>query len=219
MKMLDFVYNRYSARKPVMVAEYGATNFSALEGVPQSEFASSRITMFYRALPRLYPRVKCINYFNTNNLDLSHRRNNNYAVTQDRKVLAAYRAAIQADYFLTAPYDSSSGLMGSAATIPIEKVDQPPVVMPAQLPTMPFPLKGSERLRGKIILSAWCKWQEGGVTLRYAIDGTTIAGCVSVNADVSLDANAIAPGAHVIVVVAQKGKKVLASRRIRVQVE
>ncbi len=99
--MLNFVYRKYSARKPIMICEYGTTHFSAVENKPVVEYARRNIRQLYGALPERYPRVKCINYFNTNNLLLKHARNNNYSLTGDPHVLATYRQAISSDYYLS----------------------------------------------------------------------------------------------------------------------
>ncbi|MDK3156266.1 glycosyl hydrolase [Kamptonema cortianum] len=99
ISMLEYVYDLYSAKKPIMVGEYGATHFSALEGKPTVDFATRALMGMYEALPRAYPRVKCINYFSGNNLVLDHRKNNNYALTQHPRMLDTYRNIISAPYF------------------------------------------------------------------------------------------------------------------------
>lgn len=105
---LQYIYQNYSAKKPIMICEYGTTHFSALENKNFAAFAINNIETLYRDLKRKYPRVKGINYFNTNNLRLEHRQNNNYSVTHDMEVLAAYRNAIKDPHFLSNPPD---GLM------------------------------------------------------------------------------------------------------------
>lgn len=102
---LSYIYERYSARKPIMICEYATTHFSALEQKNLSAFAIHNIRSLYSDLQTMFPRVKAINYFNTNNLELEHRQNNNYSVTHDLEVLQAYREAIKPDYFLSSPPD------------------------------------------------------------------------------------------------------------------
>jgi hypothetical protein len=99
--MLDQIYNTYSRRKPIMICEYGVTNFSALENRSVADYAVQSITELYTALRTRYPRVKCINYFNANALTIAHRRNNDYTVTSNPRVLQAYRKAISDPYFLS----------------------------------------------------------------------------------------------------------------------
>ncbi len=101
--LLSYVYRTYSARKPIMIGEYATTHFSALENRYVISFATENIQRLYRLLPIRFPRVKAIHYFNSNNLQLAHRVNNDYRVTSDPKVLAAYQSAISGPYFLSQP--------------------------------------------------------------------------------------------------------------------
>lgn len=98
--MLKPIYDRYSSRKPIMICEYATTHYSALEQNPAIDFAVSNIDRLYTSLKDNFRRVKAINYFNTNNLRLEHRQNNNYSVTNEEEVLRAYREAILSSYFL-----------------------------------------------------------------------------------------------------------------------
>lgn len=102
-EMLDYIYTRYAERKPIMICEYAATHFSAVENKNVAHFAERNIAAMYGALAKRYPRVKAINYFNTNALALAHRQNNNYTVTGDERVLLAYRKAIAGPHFLGPP--------------------------------------------------------------------------------------------------------------------
>jgi hypothetical protein len=116
--LLDYVYKRYSDRKPIMIGEYGATHRSTTMRRPWPEYAVTRIRELYAALPKRYPRVKCINYFSGNNIEqVEDRAYNDYSVTNDSQVLAAYKQAISSSYFLTGPL----GDVGQAATVPTRK--------------------------------------------------------------------------------------------------
>jgi len=104
-EMLDYVYQTYSASKPIMIGEYGTTHFSAVEDNFAVDFAVSNITNLYTDLQKKFPRVKAINYFNTNNLKLQHRLNNDYRVNSDPTVLEAYREAVASGYFIKSTED------------------------------------------------------------------------------------------------------------------
>ena len=156
VEMLDYVYDTYSARKPVMIAEYGATHFSSLEGVSQTEFARGCILGLYRALPRVYPRVKAIFYFNVNNLELSHRQNNNYAVTQNEEVLKAYQEVVAEPYFLSLLPEEEEG-----------KGDAQPVPAAGE---WPMPMRPNERMSGTVHLSAWARTHLEGYTIRFLVN-------------------------------------------------
>lgn len=121
--LLDPLYKAYSKRKPIMICEYATTHYSALENKPVVEFAVENIRNLYGSLDSKYPRVKAVNYFNSNNLLIQHRQNNDYTITSDPKVLEAYRNAIAGEHFLSAiegqaarsPLSSGTVVTGKAA--------------------------------------------------------------------------------------------------------
>lgn len=152
-QLLEPIYRRYAARKPIMIGEYGATHFSALEGVDQTQFALDCIGSLYAGLPRRFPRVKAIFYFNTSNLEIAHARNNNYAVTQNPKVLEVYRRLIADPWFL------DSNRTGLTAT------------------RWPMPAAANQLVNAPAEVSAWADVHEPGDRLilrfgrRVAYDG------------------------------------------------
>ncbi|WP_229692326.1 glycosyl hydrolase [Paenibacillus radicis (ex Gao et al. 2016)] len=103
LMLLDYVYNRFSRRKPIQLSEYGATHFTAVDGVPDLDFAADKIKRLYRSLPELYPRVKAVYYFDVNNLTEYNesRRVNNYAITADDDLLEAYKSVIANVHYLS----------------------------------------------------------------------------------------------------------------------
>jgi hypothetical protein len=116
-EMLDFIYQEYSSKKPIMIGEYGTTHFSAVEDNYAVDFAVSNISNLYNDLQKKYPRVKAINYFNTNNLKLSHRLNNDYRVTSDPIVLDAYRKAVASGYFIKSTEDYNDAAVSKSGGI------------------------------------------------------------------------------------------------------
>lgn len=155
--MLDTVYDRYAAKKPVMIGEYGATHFSAVEGEKKTQYAVRCIKSLYMALPRLYPRVKAVTYFNGNNLELNHAKNNNYAVTQDPVVLSTYRAVVQPAYFLE---QAVKQLQGRKYVPPVS----------------PMPVRNGEVLLGRVKLSAWAKDTDSLPRMKYFVNGRHVGG-------------------------------------------
>ncbi len=99
------VYARYSARKPIAICEYAASHQADVDPTPRPDFAIRRMSELYAALPRLFPRVKLINWFDCNNMRHARpdRQLNNYSLSDDPQILAAYRKAISPDYFLSTP--------------------------------------------------------------------------------------------------------------------
>ncbi|MBV6458878.1 MAG: hypothetical protein HONBIEJF_02017 [Fimbriimonadaceae bacterium] len=129
--LLTWIYRRYAERKPIMICEYGAANYSALEDANVVPFAVECIRTLYSALPAKFPRVKCITYFNTNNLQLKHRRNNDYTVTKGDAVNEAYREAVADPYFIAEPH------------------------APSFVPDAPMPVQERETWSGKVELLLW----------------------------------------------------------------
>lgn len=95
LKLLDFVYNLYSARKPIQISEYAATHYTVTDGEYYVEWALEKIARLYENLPVLYPRVKSVFYFNHNTLENWNpaRWVNNYTVTDQPALLETYHQA------------------------------------------------------------------------------------------------------------------------------
>ncbi len=98
--MVEFVYNRWTRTKPMMICEYAATNYSAAEDSDVTDFAVRKIRALYEDLPKRFPRVKAINYFSTNAIQLEHRKNNDYTLTRVESIGRLYRDLVSSSYFL-----------------------------------------------------------------------------------------------------------------------
>jgi hypothetical protein len=146
---LKYVYRLYSARKPIMVCEFGASHCSKADLRDRSNWAGRQISHLYAALPRLYPRVKLIDIFDNDNLTyaLPGRQLNNYSVTETGEVLRAYSRAISPDFFL-----STIG----------ERRRPTPIVPMEQGVTVP---------RGILRVSAWARCYAERFSVSYALDG------------------------------------------------
>lgn len=103
LRLLDYVYNTFSARKPIVIGEFGASNYAATDGKHHDSFAADKITRMYHYLPHLYPRVKFIYYFDVNNLVNAPegRKINNYAITEKEHILHTYANAVKNPTFLS----------------------------------------------------------------------------------------------------------------------
>lgn len=144
--MLDQVYDLYSLRKPIMIAEYGVTHYSAVEDEFKTGYAVRCIKSLYRALPRRYPRVKAINYFNANNMKMRHRQNNDYSLTTDQRVLSAYSSSTGDGWFLSGPESAAP-------------------------PALALPVTEGQVLSGLVRVSAWARSHELTVSVRFRLDG------------------------------------------------
>lgn len=104
LDLLDFVYQEYADQKPIMVAEYAATHYSMAENKDQTDFAINKMNMLYQGVKLKYPRVKAINWYSVNNITHAHseeRKLNNFSLTENEEVLAAYKEIISDPYYLS----------------------------------------------------------------------------------------------------------------------
>jgi hypothetical protein len=103
LKLLNYVYNTFSARKPIQISEFGVTHYTVTDNTYHVDFAAEKIMRMYKWLPSLYPRVKSIFYFDVNNLINAPdgRKVNDYSITNDPKILTAYQIIIANNYYLT----------------------------------------------------------------------------------------------------------------------
>jgi|GEM_PF-761902 len=151
--LLAYVYDHYAARKPMMLCEYAASHHAGCEGRIRPDFAARKILTLYNALPRLFPRIKCINYFDSNTLVFANdHASNDYSVTDNPTVNGAYRLAISSPYYLEAPLPDRA---------------PPP-------PFLPMKLTSGELLQGKVRLGCWARSPSDVVTVRYKVDGREI---------------------------------------------
>lgn len=212
--LLDNVYSRYSAKKPIMVGEFGATHYSALERKSVPDFAIRSIQALYTALPRAYPRVKCINYFCGNNLELDHRKNNNYALTQNSQVLDVYKKTISNPYFLSQCVEPT-GFMALDTTFSPVNDDPVPAVT-----TKPMAIKQRQKLTGKVKLSGWYRDISGSVKLRFLCNGKTFfAGDCRSGWETVLDTTKLKNGPNKLELRAERGGETLDRYPITVTVE
>ena len=134
--LLDPVYRMFAARKPIAICEYAASHMAAADHLLRNDLAIDKLSQLYTALPRLYPRVKLIDWFDMDNLRNAEagRQLNNYNVTEQAPVLAAYRDAIKSPYFLSQ----------------LQFMSDP-------RPQMPRPLLSGQQVHGFVRFSVWVK--------------------------------------------------------------
>jgi len=103
LELLNYVYDTFSERKPIQISEFGVTHYTITDGKYYVDFAIEKITRMYNGLKTKYPRVKSIFYFDVNNLvnAPSGRRINNYAITDNERILKTYSNLISDPYFLS----------------------------------------------------------------------------------------------------------------------
>jgi hypothetical protein len=136
LALIDPIYKMYAARKPISICEYAASHMAAVDRKPRVGLAIEKMSLLYGALPRLYPRIKMIDWFNMNNLLNARpgRQLNNYSLTQHPELRTAYRRVVSEPYFLAEPQRLSD-----------------------TLPRMPRPLITGTRANGNARISVWVK--------------------------------------------------------------
>ncbi|MDR3710867.1 MAG: glycosyl hydrolase [Capsulimonadaceae bacterium] len=100
------VYEKYATRKPIAICEFGSSHQEALDReIDYSPIAAEKIHSLLAALPRLFPRVKMVGFFNCDNLTAQYvpegRQLNNYSITDNPVVLNAVNRAVAPSYFLS----------------------------------------------------------------------------------------------------------------------
>lgn len=107
------LYEKYS-HKPIMLSEGAVSHYSYELGKDFSEWAAGQIGNMYGFLPRLYPKVKAITYFNldkrTTNYD---NQNNNYDMGDSQLVDDTYKRIIASNWFLSDVTASGTGQKAS----------------------------------------------------------------------------------------------------------
>lgn len=101
---LDYVYNRYSAVHPIMVAEWAASHRASIDGADKPAFANQKIIEFFRTVPLRYPRLKAASWLSFNALKYAKgdRQLNNYSLFDNPAVAEGYKNAIADPHFLSA---------------------------------------------------------------------------------------------------------------------
>ena len=102
LALLDPIYRKYSARKPIAICEYAASHQAKLDMKMRPDFAIEKMSLLYSALPLLYPRVKMISWFDANNLIHAEpgRQLNNYRLTELPQIQNAFRDLTASPYYL-----------------------------------------------------------------------------------------------------------------------
>lgn len=222
-ELLKYVYDMFAARKPIAVCEYAATHYCVATKTECVDFALENMTKLYQSLATQFPRVRMINWFsvNTEEGNLAH---NNYSVTDNPRVLEAYRKLTASDYFLTKVPDD---VMLAAAPTGVEPTPIGPVEpMRTQRPGTPsavttnLPLASTHTgtaaanavaivvqggppsgLKGKVEVLADVGRQVDADSTIFYLDGALVAMTNVAPFRYTWNTDNVAPGAHTLKVV------------------
>lgn len=118
------IYEKYS-HKPMMISEGAVSHYSYELRKDFSEWASGQIGNMYGFMPRMYPSIKAISYFNLDKQTTSYdNQNNNYDLGDSPIVDKKYQTIIANPYFIdTLTVDGPNDSVHSKF-VPLEKVKQ-----------------------------------------------------------------------------------------------
>lgn len=150
---LRFVYDNYSKKHPMMVGEWGATHLSVVDNVLRPDFAQQKIAQLYAALPRLYPRIKAVDWLCMNTIKYASpgRRLNDYSLLDVPRVASSYGRAVEMPYFL-------SEVTSFPQSAPFETV----------------PITDAAPFRGVMHLSAYVKSYEQRPRVQWSVNGESV---------------------------------------------
>lgn len=177
---LDYVYEAYADRKPIMVSEYGATHFSKAGNTSTVNFAITKMNMLYHGAKLKYPRLKNINWFSLNTLTDSHsaeRSLNNFSLTENSSLFSAYKDMIKDPYYLSKVSQlTENKQMLSQSVVPLE--DQA--------------VRGSQ-----VKVIAWVKTYDPYISkVVFSLDGKQVAEKKQYPYQWNVDTKSISSGTH-----------------------
>ncbi len=176
LALLDPIYARFAAKKPIAICEFAASHGAFGDGRDFSDFAREKLSLLYGALPLLYPRVKMVNWFDMNTIIhvTPGKARNNFLLTPP-KILQSWREATASSHYLTS-YQS----LGDAL---------PPVARPLN----------RLKLRGPVRVRIWAKTYGAAPDLRVSLDGRPIYRARKFGAHFfDLDLSKLAVGNHLL---------------------
>jgi len=196
---LRWIYDRYSRKKPVMIGEFAATHYCRADDQQLPEFSADKLRALYAALPRLYPRVKAVHWYdidNTTHQVRTGRDTNNFSLTDNETVLNAYRSAVRSPYFLS--------------QVPASGESTPSVTYEG--------LKPGARLSGTVRLSAWVKSYVERPTVVYRLDGKPQAASNTLPYSLKWDTTRVPNGSHTLEVNVVSDGRVVREERVQLTV-
>jgi hypothetical protein len=100
VERLDEIYKLYADRKPIMISETGVAHLTHADNKSHSDWAVMNLDRLYSVMPKKYPRLKAITYFNTDNQGKPGPAND-YLLRDDPQMFGMYKQLIADPHFLT----------------------------------------------------------------------------------------------------------------------
>jgi hypothetical protein len=196
---LNVIYSRYASRKPIMICEFAATHYCRACGKSLADYCGDKMRMLYTALPRRYPRVRAIHWFDLNTM--THRVNagrdiNNYSLTDHPDVLDTYRSVISSPFYL------SEVQLGDTQSTGVRYA----------------PIASGQTLSGTVDLSAWVHTYHDRPVVGYRLDGKDALAVRLRPYEVRWDTTQVSNGPHVLEALVFVDDRVTVSKRQTVRV-
>jgi len=179
------IYDMYADRKPIQMSEFGATHFTAATNQDVTDFALTKMRQLYHGVNMLMPRVKNINWFSMNTIAKAQdpsRRLNNFSLTENTRLMNAYRDMLGYPYFL-------------------ERVANGPFAADPETVSVPVPLSEAVVLEGMITLQSWAKIYDPFISrVEYRLNGKLIAGPQTLPYSITIDTGKLTNGRQLLAV-------------------
>lgn len=101
-KHLDYFYNMYQDKKPLMISRLAISHYSKKDHAFYLDEAEDTINQIYSQIPLAYPRIKAVNYIDTNDIKMApdNTGTDNFRVSVEPKITEIYKAAIKGKHYL-----------------------------------------------------------------------------------------------------------------------
>ncbi|MFC0216188.1 stalk domain-containing protein [Paenibacillus chartarius] len=101
VEKLDEVYRLYAGRKPIMISEGAITHTSNADGRSFTDWAVANLDRMYEVMPKKYPRLKAITYFNQDQGQYQPSSRSNYLLRDNEAMMSSYKEIISDPFYLT----------------------------------------------------------------------------------------------------------------------
>lgn len=167
VRALDEVVRKFGGRKPIMLAESGASHRCRALGEDTTEFALEHLKQLYYNVPMVYPQVKLIAYFDR----VIEHESEEYALTTSPQLEDLYLKLIRLPHFIQKSYTNIAAY---------QSLRQGVTVTDGMLP-----------------VNAYVHiYKAKNVKVDYYIDGAWAAGSGEIPYSCNLDFSGLTPGAH-----------------------
>lgn len=192
VKALDEVIRKYGDRKPIMLAESGSSHYVNSLGEDCTSWAVTYLRKMYEYIPRVYPQVKAIFYFDKTIPSETF----DYALNTNGTLAAEYLNLVQGDAFI----QHEASAKPASVYAPVKN--------------------GSTVAATTVPVSAYVHvFGDDNPKVNYYVDGQWCGSSTAIPFECQIDFSKFGGGAHKLSVTAESGGKVVASAEYTVTVE